>query len=137
MTSIIKHLNTIIHSFSKANANSSISQLPTIIKTCSETGISFTIDANYDVDHASFMANKYPNLNTMLVKQEMDSRMNQGDLEARAQQIEQAVTLKNEVLKQFRISKYGTEDWFIQKSANEILFLPTGIAFVDGLVLGV
>ena len=36
----------------------------------------------------------------------------------------------------FRLEKYGTEDWFIEKSENEIFFLPTEISVIDSLIPG-
>ena len=36
--------------------------------------------------------------------------------------------------KQFKLSKFGTEDWFILKSESEMFFIPTKIGVVDSLM---
>ncbi|MCX6197395.1 MAG: hypothetical protein NTY55_12240, partial [Flavobacteriia bacterium] len=61
---------------------------------------------------------------------------NQGKYEEAAIKREETLLLKNEIQRRFRLEKYGTEDWFIEKSESEIFFLPTEIAVIDSLILG-
>lgn len=46
------------------------------------------------------------------------------------------LSLKNEIHRQFRLEKHGTEDWFMEKSESEIFFLPTKNEVIDSLVPG-
>lgn len=44
------------------------------------------------------------------------------------------MSLKNEMHMQFKLSKFGTEDWFIENSESEIFFIPTEIGVIDSLM---
>ena len=136
MISCIKHLNEIIRNFSKENAINSISQLASIISLCKRHGIRFTYDVNYEEALASFRANKFPEWNAEVTNREIESLANQGKYEAAAVKREETLTLKNKMHRQFRLEKYQTGDWFIEKSESDIFFLPTGFEIIDSLVQG-
>ena len=129
-----KQLNEIIRSFSKENANSGISQLAAIIDLCSKAEICFSIDVNYKKELALFYTSKFPEWNAEVTNIEIESLANQGLYEEAAKRRNEAVSLKNEIQRQFRLSKYGTEDWFIEKSDSEIFFIPTDVVVIDSLM---
>jgi hypothetical protein len=134
MINSTKQLNEIVRNLSNMNANASISQLAAIIDLCSKTGIKFSYDANYAEALASFTASNFPEWNLEATNTEIESLANQGKIEEATLKREKTLLLKNEIYRQFRLEKYGTEDWFIEKSQSEIFFLPTHIAVIDSLI---
>jgi hypothetical protein len=134
MINSIKQLNEIIRNFSNINSNASISQLAAIIDLCSKAGIRFSYDVNYLEALASFTAIIYTELNLEAVNIEIESLANQGKIEEATLKRDKTLHLKNEINRQFRLEKHGTEDWFIVKSESEIFFLPTQISGVDSLI---
>jgi len=129
-----KQLNEIIRNISNMNANASISQLARIIDLCSKAGIRFSYDVNYLEALASFTAINYPEWNLEAINIEIESLANQGKIEEATLKRDRTLLLKNEIHRQFRHEKYGTEDWFIEKSKSEIFFLTTNIAVIDSLI---
>jgi len=136
MTNSAKQLNEIIRSFSNINANASISQLAAIIDLCSKAGIRFSYDVNYLEALASFTAINYPEWNLEAINIEIESLANQGKIEEATLKRDKTLLLKNEIHRQFRLEKYGTEDWFTEKSDREIFFVPTEIAVINSLIPG-
>lgn len=136
MTNYIKQLNELVRNISKENANTSFSQLAAIIDLCLKAGIRFSVDVNYDEAFSSFTAHQFPEWNTEITNLELESLANQGKYAEAAIKQEEALLLKNEIHRQFRLEKHGTEDWFLEKSESEILFLPTEIAIIDSLIPG-
>lgn len=136
MTNYIKQLNELVRNISKENANTCFSQLEAIIDLCSKAGIRFSVDVNYDGAFSSFTAHQFPEWNTEITNLELESLANQGKYAEAAIKQEEALLLKNQIHRQFRFEKYGTEDWFLEKSEGEILFLPTEIAVIDSLIPG-
>ena len=136
MTNYIKQLNELVRNISKENANTCFSQLAAIIDLCLKAGIRFTVDVNYDEAFSSFTAYQFPEWNTEVTNLELESLANQGKYAEAAIKQEEALLLKNEIHRQFRLEEYGTEDWFLEKSESEILFLPTEIAVIDSLIPG-
>ena len=131
-----KQLNEIVRNFSKENAITSVSQLAAIIDLCSKAGIKFSVDVNYDEVFSSFKTNKFPEWNDAVANREIELLANQGKYEEAAIKREETLLLKNEIQRRFRLEKYGTEDWFVEKSESEIFFLPTEIAVIDSLIPG-
>ena len=136
MINSTNQLNEIIRSFSKENANTGISQLAAIIDLCSKAGIRFSIDLNYINELGSFAASNFPEWNATVANREIELLANQGKYEEAAIKREETLLLKNEIQRRFRLEKYGTEDWFIEKSESEIFFLPTEIAVIDSVIPG-
>lgn len=134
MINSTKQLNEIIRNVSYMNANSSISQIGAIIDLCSKVGIRFSYDVNYMEALASFTASKFPEWNLEATNIEIESLANQGKIEEATIKRDKTMLLKNKIHRQFRLEKYGTEDWFIEKSKGEIFFLPTNIAVIDSLI---
>ena len=134
MINSVNQLNEIIRNFSITNANASISQLAAIIDSCSKAGITFSYDENYEESLASFLANNFPEWNIAVINKEIESIANNGKYDEAVAKRDELLLLKNELNKKFRIEKYGTEDWFIEKSASEILFVPTNMAVIDSLI---
>ncbi len=81
-----------------------------------------------------FSANKFPELNVELASSEIELLASNGKYEEAVAKRDEWLLLKNELNKKFRIEKYGIEDWFIEKSASEILFVPTNMAVIDSLI---
>ncbi len=136
MINSTKQLNEIVRNFSKDNAVTSVSQLAAIIDLCSKAGIRFSVDVNYDAVFSSFKTNKFPEWNTEITNLEIESLANQSKYEEAASKREETLIVKNEIHRRLRLEKYGTEDWFIEKSESEIFFLPTEIAVIDSLITG-
>lgn len=134
MTNYIKQLNELVRNISKENANTSFSQLAAIIDLCSRAGIRFSVDVNYDEAFSSFTAHQFPEWNTKIANLELESLTKQVKYAEATIKREEALMLKNEIHRQFRLEKYGTVDWFVEKSESEILFLPTEIAVIDSLI---
>lgn len=134
MINSTKQLNEIIRNISNMNANASISQLARIIDLCSKAGIRFSYDVNYLEALASFTAINYPEWNLEAINIEIESLANQGKIEEATLKRDKLLFLKNEIHRQIRLEKYGTEDWFIEKSKSEILYLITNIAVIDSLI---
>ena len=134
MINSTKQLNEIIRSFSKENANSGISQIAVIIDLFLKAGIRFSTDQNYFHEFASYTASNYPEWNVELANGEIDLLTNQGKYEEAALRRDKILSLKNEILRRFRLEKYRTEDWFIEKSESEIFFIPTEIPVIDSLI---
>jgi len=129
-----KQLNDIIRSFSKENANTSLSEMSAIIDLCLKAGIRFSIDNNYHNEFELFINSAYPEWNTEVLNKEIESLAMDGKYEEAVDTRDKAVLLKNEMHKQFKLSKLGTEDWFILKSESEIFCIPTGIGVIDSLM---
>ena len=129
-----KQLNEIIRSFSKENANTSLSELSAIIDLCLKSGIRFSFDKNYQNEFELFINSAYPEWNTEVQNKEIESLAKDGKYQEAADTRDKAILLKNEMHKQFKLSKFGTDDWFILKSESEIFFIPTGIAIIDSLM---
>ena len=136
MTNSVKQLNEIIRSFTKENSTTSIGQLATIFDLCSKAGIRFYSDVNYEESLASFIANNFSEWNIGVKNQEIDSLAQQGRYEEAAIIRDETISVSNEIHRQFRLEKYGTEDWFTEKSDREIFFLPTEIAIINSLIPG-
>ncbi len=136
MINSTKQLNEIVRNFSKDNAVASVGQLAAIIDLCSKAGIRFSVDVNYDTVFSSFKTNKFPEWNTEITNLEIESLANQSKYEEAASKREETLIVKNEIHRRLRLEKYGTEDWFIEKSESEIFFLPTEIAVIDSLITG-
>jgi hypothetical protein len=136
MINSTKQLNEIIRNLSKENANTSISQLAAIINFCSKAGIRFSYDVNYEEALASFTANRFPEWNVEDTNREIESLANQGKYEEAAIIRDNTLSLKNEIHRMYRLEKYGTEDWYTDKSDSEIFFLPTKNAVIDSLIPG-
>lgn len=136
MINSTKQLNEIIRSINKENANTSVSQIAAIIEVCSTAGIRFSYDVNYEEAFSSFKANTFPEWNTEITNPEIESLAYQGKYSEATIKRDETLLLKNEIHRQLRLEKYGTEDWFIEKSETEIFFLPTEIAVVDSLIPG-
>lgn len=135
MTNSVKELNEIVRNLSSNNANTSISQFVAIIDLCSKAGIKLSFDENYEESLASFAANKFPEWNNDHTNTEIELSASNAKYEEAVAKRDKALMLKNEIHRQFRLEKYGTADWFIEKSESEILFLPTNIAVIDSLFL--
>ena len=129
-----EQLNEIIRSFSKENANTSISQLSAIIDLCLKAGIRFSFDKNYQNEFTLFINSKYPEWNAEVTNKEIESLAKDGEYEDAADRLDKAMSLKKEMHKQFKLSKFGTEDWFIENSESEIFFIPTEIGVIDSLI---
>ncbi len=129
-------LNDIVRNFSKENAISSISQMAAILNLCSNAGIEFSYDVNYEEAFESFTANKFPEWNAEDINREIESLLNQGQYAEAALRRDKSLSLKNEIHRKFRLEKYGSEDWFMEKSESEIFFLPTKNEVIDSLVPG-
>ena len=136
MINSTKQLNEIVRNLSKENSNTSISKLEAIIDLCLKTGIKFSYDPNYDDSFASYTTIKFPEWNIEITNLEIESLANQGKYEEAAVKRDETLSLKKEIHRQLRLEKYGTEDWFIEKSESEIFFLPTKIEVIDSLVHG-
>lgn len=134
MINMTKQLNELIRSLSIRNANASISQLAAMIDLCSKAGIRFSYDVNYEEALALFTANKFPEWNAEATNSEIESLARQGKYEEASVTRDKSLVLKSEIHRQFRLKKYGTEDWFMEKSESEILFLPTQISLIDSLI---
>ena len=135
MIAFTKQLNEILRGLSKEHANSSISQFTALIDLCTNAGIRFSYDENYPKALATFKAHKFPAWKTEITNLEIESLANHGKYEKAALKRDETASAINEIHKQFRLEKYGTEDWFIENSECEILFLPTEIAVIDRLIL--
>jgi hypothetical protein len=129
-----KQLNEIIRSFSKENSITSISQLSAIIDLCLKAGIRFSFDKNYQNELALFINSKYPEWNAEVTNKAIESLAKDGKYEEAADRRDKAISLKNEMHKQYKLSKFGTEDCFIEKSESEIFFIPTEIGVIDSLM---
>lgn len=129
-----KQLNEIIRCFSKDNANTSISQLSAVIDLCLKARIRFAFDKNYQNELALFINSKYPEWNTEITNKEIESLVKYGKYEEAADRRDKAISVKKEMHKQFKLSKFGTEDWFIENSESEIFFIPTEIGVIDSLM---
>jgi hypothetical protein len=134
MINFTKQLNEIIRNLTNENATASISQLTAIIDLCSKAGIRFSVAVNYDEAFSSFTANQFPDWKIEITNLELESFAKQGKYAEATIKREEALLLKNEIHKQFRLEKYGTDDWFTQKSESEIFFLPTEIEVIDSLI---
>jgi len=136
MINSTKQLNEIIRKFTNENANTSLSQLAAIIDLCSSAGIRFSYDVNFREASISFTANKFPEWNVEDANREIELLVDQGKIEEATLIRGETISLKNEIKRRFRLEKYGTEDWFIEKSESEIFFLPTEISVIDSLIPG-
>jgi excinuclease UvrABC helicase subunit UvrB len=136
MTNSTTQLNEIVRNFSKENANSSISQLSAIIDNCINTGIKFSFDTNYEETVHSFTKENFTEFNLQEANQEIESLAKLNKYQEAAEMRDKIISINNEIHKQVRLIKHGTEDWFLAKSESEIFFLPTQISFVDSLVPG-
>ena len=134
MINSTKQLNEIVRNLSNTNANASISQLAAIIDLCSKAGIRFSYEVNYVEALESFTASNFPEWNLEATNMELESLANQGKIEEATLKRDKTLLLKNEIHRQFRLEKYGTEDSFIEKSNSEIFFLPTQISVIDSLI---
>ena len=134
MINSTKQLNEIIRNFSNDNAITSISKMDIIIDLCSKAGIRFSYDINYYQEFESFTANKFPEWNIEILNNEIESLANQCKHEEAAVKRDKTLLLINEIHRQFRLEKYGTDDWFTQTSESEIFFLPTQNAVIDSLI---
>jgi len=134
MINSTKQLNELIRSISKENAITSVSRIEAIINLYLKAGVRFSVDANYAEAFSSFIANKFPELKNETKNLEIESLAKQGKYEEAASKRDELIMLKNKIHIQLRIEKYGTEDWFIEKSASEILCCPTEIAVIDSLI---
>jgi len=134
MINSTKQLNEIVRNISKENANSSVSQIAAIINLYSKAGVRFSVAANYAEAFSSLVANKFPEWKTEVINLEIESLAKQGKYEEAAVKRHEKRMLKNEIHRQLRMEKYGTEDWFIEKSASDIFFCPTEIAVIDSLI---
>jgi hypothetical protein len=134
MINFTKQLNEIARNLSSENATASISQLAAIIDLCSKAGIKFSYDVNYEEALTAFTANKFPEWNNDYTNSEIESLANQGKHEEAAVKRDKTLFLKKEIHRQFRLEKYGTDDWFTQKSESEIFFLQTQNAVIDSLI---
>ena len=134
MINSTKQLNEIIRNLSIENANTSISKLAAIIDLCSKAGIRFSYHEDYEEELASTTSKKFPEWNSEFTNSEIESLANQGKYEEAAVRRDKSLLLKNEIRRQFRLEKYGTEDWFTKKSEREIFYLPTEIAGIDNLI---
>lgn len=76
-----KKLNEIIRSFSKENANTSISELSAFIDLFLKAGIRFSFDKNYQNEFALFINSKYPEWNTEVTNKEIESLAKDGKYE--------------------------------------------------------
>jgi hypothetical protein len=136
MINSTKQLNEIIRKFTNENANTSVSQLAAIIDLCSSAGIRFSYDVNFREASISFTANKFLEWNVEDANREIELLVDQGKIEDATVLRGKTISLKNEIKRRFRLEKYGTEDWFIEKSESEIFFLPTEISVIDSLIPG-
>ena len=134
MINSTKQLNEILRNLSTENANTGISQLNAIMDLGLKAGIKFSCDINYYQEFDSFTAIKFPEWNTEVTNGKIESLAKDGKYEVAAERRDKAVSLKYEIQRQFRLSKFGTEDWFIEKSESEIFFIPTVIAVIDSLI---
>jgi hypothetical protein len=134
MINSTKQLNEIVRNISKENVISSVSQIATIIDLNSKAGVRFSVAANYPEAFASFVVDKFPEWETEFKNLEIESLVKQGKYEEAALKRDEMMKLKNEIHRQLRLEKYGTEDWFIEKSASEIFCCPTDIAVIDSLI---
>ena len=129
-----KQLNEIVRGISKVNAITSVSKISAIIDLHSKAGVRFSVAANYAEAFATFVANKFPEWNTEITNLEIESLAQQGKYEEAALKRDEMIKLKNEIHKQVRFEKYGTEDCFIEKAASEVVCCPTDIAVIDSLI---
>jgi hypothetical protein len=129
-----EQLNEMIRTFSKENANTHISQFSAIIDLCLKAGIRFSIDENYKNELASFQSDKYPEWNAEITNAEIESLARDGKYDEATAKRDKSLALMNEIHRQFRLSKYRTEDWFIESSESALFFIPTEIAVIDGLI---
>lgn len=136
MISYTKELNEIVRNFSRENAVNSVSQLTSMIDQCYKDGIKFSFDTDYEQTLSSFTANKFPDWNEEAIHREFEILIKRARYEAAASKRNEILSLKAEIHKQLRLEKYGTEDWFISKTENEIFFIPTHIAVIDNLIPG-
>jgi ATP-dependent exoDNAse (exonuclease V) beta subunit len=134
MTNSTIQLNEIVRNFTKENANSSISQIRAIIQTCKNVGIIFSFDTNYEENILLFTKENFPDFILQKANQEIESLSKQNKLSAAAEMRDKIISINNEIHRQFRLKIYGTEDWFMAKSAGEIFFLPTQISVIDSLI---
>jgi hypothetical protein len=137
MKNSTKQLNAIIRNLSDKNANTSISQLAAIIESCSKAGIRFSYDANYEEALAAFMVSELPKWNMDVSNHEIESLASQGKYEEATAKRDQTLLLKKEMQRRFRLQKYGTEDWFMEKTDSEIFFIPTHISVIDSLIFDI
>ena len=68
-----------------------------------------------------------------VINLEIESLANQGKYEEVALEQDEKIMMKNEIRRQLRLEKYGTEDCFIEKSASEMFCCPTHITGIDSL----
>ena len=134
MINSTNQLNEIVSNFSKENAISSINQLATIIDLCTKSGIKISVDGNYEESFAAFTSTNFPEWNAGIKNLKIESLSTQGKYEEAAMNRNELLSLKKDIHRRFRLENYGTEDWFIKKSENEILFLPTQIDVIDSLI---
>jgi hypothetical protein len=107
-----------------------------MIDQCYKDGIKFSFDTDYEQTLSSFTANKFPDWNEEAIHREFEILIKRARYEAAASKRNEILSLKAEIHKQLRLEKYGTEDWFISKTENEIFFIPTHIAVIDNLIPG-
>lgn len=136
MITYTKQLNEIVRNFSRENAVNSVSQLTSMIDQCYKDGIKFSFDTDYEQALSSFIANKFPDWNEEAIHREFEILIKRARYEAAASKRNEILSLKAEIHKQLRLEKYGTEDWFISKTENEIFCIPTHIAVIDNLIPG-
>lgn len=136
MISYTKELNEIVRNFSRENAVNSVSQITSMIDQCYKDGIKFSFDTDYEQTLSSFTANNFPDWNEEAIHREFEILIKRARYEAAASKRNEILSLKAEIHKQLRLEKYGTEDWFISKTENEIFFIPTHIAVIDNLIPG-
>jgi hypothetical protein len=136
MTNSTTQLNEIVRNFSKDNANSSISQLSTIIENCINAGIKFSFDTNYEETVHLFTKENFTEFNLQKANQEIESLAKLNKYQEAAEMRDKIISINNEIHRQVRLKKHGTADWFMAKSESEIFFLPTQISVIDCLVPG-
>ncbi|MFN4813777.1 MAG: hypothetical protein ACK5JQ_14430 [Bacteroidota bacterium] len=136
MITYTKQLNEIVRNFSRENAVNSVSQITSMIDQCYKDGIKFSFDTDYEQTLSSFTANNFPDWNEEAIHREFEILIKRARYEAAASKRNEILSLKAEIHKQLRLEKYGTEDWFISKTENEIFFIPTHIAVIDNLIPG-
>lgn len=127
-------LNDIVRNFTKDNANSSLSQLRTIIEFCIKAGIKFSFDAHYEDAISAFTAEKIPEWNLKKANQEIELLARQNKYQEAAEMRDNITSANKEIHKRFRLEKYETEDFFIPKSTSDIFFLPTQITVIDSII---
>ena len=134
MKNLTQQLNEIIRNISIENANTRTSQLSALLDVCLKSRIRFSKVVDYDIALASFTAEKFPEWHQDAKNKEIEMLMNLGKYDEAAVLRDQTLSFNEEMLRQFRLEKYGTEDWFIEISDQELLFLPTKNDVIDSLL---